>query len=505
MLSREIDFDAKIVFENDGNTSSDSEDFKMTIIKNKNTKRKSNVKKLESDEKLKIINKDISKDENAKRKSNVKKLESDEKLKIIDKKDIPKDENAILKKTPKIPQIITKEWLVDRFNKLESSGDTINYIGKFKFTKDYSYYMDHIYDTHDVDNFEAELEFCETDDQKEMWLFMRLKMSSFEYTSNSCGRYVKILIRDKKTKKYVGVASMGSDVSCSLYDKYIGWDKNTKFKNGTMMNYLMNITTCVGIPPFSFNFNGGKLITLLMFSQEVYDYVYKKYKQELACITTFSLYGKSVQYDRIQELKYVGLTNGETISHLPKWFYDCIVTYTKQQDDFDEKKFNRRLNQMTYLIRKYDLPKEFMKGVQKGCYIGFTGTNSKEFLMQKDKKLKVNLKTVSEISSFWKERWAVSRYANLLSTSRVMIDCNYDTSIIDEKDYNRLKKIQAKLKKNDEPNKKKLTYLEKIEILSHYNKNKKSSMLEMEKLFSEKFDKKIGRHSIKKLIHCIDT
>lgn len=355
-----------------------------------------------------------------------------------------------------------------------------------------------MYNTNSIDEFEPELEFCESDKQKDIWLGLRLKMSSFEYSGKSVGRMIKILIRDKKTQKYVGVASLGSDVDCKLFDEYIGWNNELKYDK-KMFNHLMNITTCVGIPPFSFNYNAGKLIAMLMFSKEIYKYVYEKYKDELVCITTFSLYGKSIQYDRLNELKYVGLTKGESVSEIPKWLSDCVNIFLNENTD---KKLSRRLHKMKFLITNFGFPDTILKGKPKGAYIGFTGDleHCKKFLQCKIKRFKPNnIKSVDEIYNFWKDRWANQRYTNLLSTQKIMLSCDYTNSVVDKKDYDRIKKIKSK---DNTQNDKKLSNEEKIKILDFFNKNKSTSMVKMEEIFTNEFNKKVDRRTISKLIYC---
>jgi hypothetical protein len=334
-----------------------------------------------------------------------------------------------------------------------------------------------------------------------MWLFLRLKISSFEYSGRSFGRMIKILVRDKSSEKYVGVVSLGSDIDCTMVDNYIGWNGKLKYDQ-KKFNHLMNITTCIGIPPFSFNYNGGKLMAMLMFSKEVYEYVTKKYKDVLVCITTFSLYGKSIQYDRLNELKYLGLTEGTSTSQYPVWINDCVKKYLSQMDD--NKKFKSRLHKFTWLVNKYNFPKEILSGIKKGLYIGFTADleHCKKFLTGEINKFipSKNIKSVKNIYEFWKERWANGRFENLLNTNRIMLDCYYDTTIIDVKDYNRIKKL--KTKKNIENETDKLTNDEKIEIIKYYNKNKLISMAKLQKHFSEKMNKNVDRRTISKLIYC---
>ena len=326
--------------------------------------------------------------------------------------------------------------------------------------------MNLIYNTNNLDDFEPELEFCESDIQKDIWLFFRLKISSFEYSQLS-RRIIRILIRDIKTKKYVGVVSLGSESPCKVIDDYIGWlpeDKYTKKK----YNNVMNITTCVGIPPFSFNYCAGKLLVMLMFSKEIYDYYYKLYNEHLVCITTFSLYGKSVQYDRLKEIKYLGLTKGECISGIPKWLHVCINDYLKLNNE--QRKFKRNLHKIDHLITKYNFPKTIRKGEKKGCYIGFTGLNSIDFLTCKTNKfIPKKLNSVNEIYNFWKDRWAVNRFKHLISTKRLMLDCDYDTSIIDEKDYNRIKQIHKKRNDDIKLSEKKLIQHYREQFENHYH------------------------------------
>lgn len=405
--------------------------------------------------------------------------------------------NRILRKTPKIPKEITKNWLLEQFEKLDNeNGETLNYINKVKLLNDYSYYLDQIYNTNYIDEFEAEIQFCETKEEKDLWLGLRLKISSFEYGGNMIGRVVKILIRDKKTKKYVGIASIGSDIDCKLYDNYIGWDSDLKYKN-KKFNHLMNITTCVAIPPFSFNYNAGKLVAMSMFSKEVYDYVKKIYSDELVCLTTFSLYGKSIQYDRLKELKYLGLTEGKCASQIPSWLSDCVNTFLSENTT---KKFGSRLYKMQYLVSKFKFPKTIIKGTQKGAYIGFTGNEEhcKNFLQNKVKKFEPNkLLTISEISTNWKNRWATQRFLNLLETKKLMLSCDYITSVIDVKDYNRIKKIKSNKDTKDD----RLTYDQKIGILLYFTKNNKTSMLQLSRKFTKEYKIKVDRRWISNLIY----
>jgi hypothetical protein len=421
-----------------------------------------------------------------------------------------KKEKIQIKETvPKIPKILTSEWIIKHLNKLNNviKKNVLDYRKNNLLLHDYSYYINMIYNTYDIDKFEPELEFCESIEQKDIWLGLRLKISSFEYVCDPPGRFIQILIKDKLTKKYIGITSLSSIGRYNIFDNHIGWISREKFGNKQKnikckANHIMDISTCVGIPPFSFNFNGGKLITMLMFSKEVYDYFYKKYNDELVCIITFSLYGKSIQYDRIKELTYIGLTKGEGVSHIPRWLSNCILEYMKKT--YPNKNYNRRIYTISAFAKKYKVDALLQSKEQKGAYIGFTGENTKYFLSGIDDIfVPKKLKNVNEIYNFWKNRWATNRFNTLISTNRVMIYCNYDTSIIDNKDYNRIKQIRKKQNDGIIDNKKeKITFNEKIKIIQYYIQNKNISMLQLEKYFSNLFNKKIDRRTIANLLHC---
>lgn len=142
------------------------------------------------------------------------------------------------------------------------------------------------------------------------WKYLRVFVSSFAFTANP-GRLVRILMRDKHTKKYLGVSSLGSDVAAvRVRDEWVGWTKENKFKDGKLNNTAIG-TTIVPTQPFGFNFLGGKLIASLLCTQEVKNVWKEKFGDVLAGITTTSLYGGHSMYQRIPFWKELGDTAGK--------------------------------------------------------------------------------------------------------------------------------------------------------------------------------------------------
>ena len=74
----------------------------------------------------------------------------------------------------------------------------------------------------------------------------------------------------------------------------------------------------------SYNLNIGKLLVASVFSYEVQNYFYQLRGYRCACVTTFGLYGKSIQYDRMKEIKYIGETKGNGTCSIPNDLYQVF-------------------------------------------------------------------------------------------------------------------------------------------------------------------------------------
>ena len=166
------------------------------------------------------------------------------------------------------------------------------------------------------------IEVCETQKQKDLFRIFRYYWSS-PY-SDYVGRRIKFLIRDNAlpNKPVIGITALGSPIIIMPErDEFIGWDKKTRLKN---LNYTMDAYVIGALPPYSYLL-GGKLIALLLTSNEVRNFCLEKYKGKvttdgrtanaLVGIFTTSLYGKSSLYNRIKYYddyiyNHIGYTKG---------------------------------------------------------------------------------------------------------------------------------------------------------------------------------------------------
>jgi len=317
--------------------------------------------------------------------------------------------------------------LIENFYKLQNLNKSI----KKKFVHSKEYYHNKIWNGTLEDLKKIKLKLITVNDSGlfDIWNYYKHSVSSLKLTENShlVGRQLYILVSDEITDKYLGILSLSSDY---LYledrDDFIGWTKQNKIEQ-SKLNYIMNISTCVPLQPFGFNFTGGKLLTKLVFSEEVQTIFREKYKTPLLAITTTSLYGKSIQYDRLKEIKLIGYTKGNSVYKYPT---DFIKECKKYLFDYYNINLNRKLYIISRVLEKLELPKdEFMRSNPKGIYFGFIYSDSKDFLCEKTKTIKdTKLNSINEIFNEWLDRWAIQRFNNLNNNNKLMEYTKYSSN-----------------------------------------------------------------------------
>lgn len=276
----------------------------------------------------------------------------------------------------------------------------------------------------DIKRIKVRMTFIKPSTMKEemsVWKFYKRKISSLKIREGhqNVGRRIYILVQDETTNCDLGIISLTSDIkNVKARDTYIGWTREHQY-DYKRLQHIMNLSTCVSTQPFGFNTNGGKLLTALAFSKEVYQYVFDKYNTHLQGITTMSIYGKSIQYDRLPQLKFVGYTNGNTTSAIPQE----VIDYMKQL----EPNINDTLYLTKHICSKFDIPiEDLTRGIRKGIYFGYTHPDSKEYLCTSDELNMpnpiMNAYSIEQITEWWKTRWALRRFNHLIETKRVITD-----------------------------------------------------------------------------------
>ena len=284
----------------------------------------------------------------------------------------------------------------------------------------------------------------------EIWNALRTFLSTMKNNSN-IGRNLNFLIRDKKTKKYLGVTCMSSDfLDLTPRDEYIGWEREPKTQR--MINHTCIGSTIVPIQPLGYNLVGGKLLALLCLSDTVEKTWEYQYKDKLVGVTTTSLYGKTKeiplsQYDRLKHWKKMGWTAGSvsfepeksTQKEIQKWLmknhtYKYFEWYVAKKDTGQPHKRDHRNRSHTFTYNKLGIDKKLIKSEHaRGIYFGELYENTKEFLREEIKEDKLVRKfdnSVEALTDLWKNKYAKKRLASLKKQDRVSKETHFYDDII---------------------------------------------------------------------------
>lgn len=353
---------------------------------------------------------------------------------------------------------------------------------KFMHTKEY--YRNKVffsYEPNVIDSLDLDIEFCETPEQRDLWNYLKVVTTS-AHTSEQSVKEFKILVKDKKTNKYLGLICLSPDIwGLDSRDKYIGWINDNKEERVIIDNiekprisYLVNISCCVGLQPVSHNLNIGKLLVCIVFSKQVLELYKQKFGHYYAGVITLSLYGKGIQYDRLKEIKYIGETKGQGISHIPKPIMKEIINYVKEYypEKFKSitKNYLNKLRVFNLFVKEDDSMKNYCLHNQKrGIYFGYTGNNNDLFFQCKQDNFNLDkTKDLYEIINWWKERWARPRWNHLKKENRIKILFELKNMTSEEKkiEYNRqlmFNKYHGDENfRNEYLEKKRIKYIEKV-------------------------------------------
>jgi hypothetical protein len=336
------------------------------------------------------------------------------------------------------------------------------------FKHDKKYYRDLIFfskSNNILDEIDLELVFCIGNPElTDIWKYFKV-MSSSAITGDSGFGSLKIMIKDKITQKYLGILELSNDIlSCEPRDSFIGWDKqlgkNIKYEKISINNglkksrsaFIINISCCIGLQPMAYNLNIGKLLVKTVFCKEVLDYFYNIRGYYYAGVTTFGLYGKSIQYDRLKEIKFIGKTKGNGTCDFPIDLYEKVSYFVKKY--YPEEYLRRslmssskmRILQFGLNQLDYNYKEVLNHGKFRGIYFGYTSINSKDFLNGNKNifELSDNIKSFKEVVNDWKERWAKQRLQHLINNNRFKIAFELKDFTIKKKKMNMLNNINMK-------------------------------------------------------------
>jgi hypothetical protein len=289
------------------------------------------------------------------------------------------------------------------------------------------------------------------DDLPELWNTIRTFSSTMKNNSN-IGRNLNFVVRDKVTKKYLGVICISSDfLDLTPRDNFIGWSREIKTQ-GAMINHTAIGSTIVPLQPLGFNYVGGKLLALLCLSDPVQELWEKLYGDKLVSVTTTSLYGKTKagglsQYDNLDYWQPMGFTSGSVSfeplkdtrylirewlkkNHTRKYFEWYVAKKPSGQPHKRDHK-NRSLN---FAYSQLEIPKELIRSEHaRGIYYTPLYDKTCEFL-RKECEVKDLTKSfdtsVEHLVDIWKQKHAKPRIKQLVKKNNVSTESLFYDDLI---------------------------------------------------------------------------
>jgi hypothetical protein len=289
------------------------------------------------------------------------------------------------------------------------------------------------------------------EDLPELWNTIRTFSSTMKNNSN-IGRNLNFIVRDKPTKKYLGVICISSDfLDLTPRDNFIGWTREKKTQ-GAMINHTAIGSTIVPLQPLGYNYVGGKLLALLCLSTPVQELWEKLYGDKLVSVTTTSLYGKTKagglsQYDNLDFWQPMGFTSGSVSfeplkdtrmmirnwlkkNHTRKYFEWYVAKKPSGQPHKRDHK-NRSLN---FTYSQLEIPKELIRSEHaRGIYFTPLYDKSCEFLRGDDdgqNMTKLFDTSVENLVDVWKTKHAKPRIKQLAKKDKVSTESLFYDDLI---------------------------------------------------------------------------
>ena len=289
------------------------------------------------------------------------------------------------------------------------------------------------------------------EDLPELWNTIRTFSSTMKNNSN-IGRNLNFIVRDKPTKKYLGVICISSDfLDLTPRDNFIGWTREKKTQ-GAMINHTAIGSTIVPLQPLGYNYVGGKLLALLCLSTPVQELWEKLYGDKLVSVTTTSLYGKTKagglsQYDNLDFWQPMGFTSGSVSfeplkdtrmmirnwlkkNHTRKYFEWYVAKKPSGQPHKRDHK-NRSLN---FAYSQLEIPKELIRSEHaRGIYFTPLYDKSCEFLRGDDDGQNITKlfdTSVENLVNVWKTKHAKPRIKQLAKKDKVSTESLFYDDLI---------------------------------------------------------------------------
>lgn len=248
--------------------------------------------------------------------------------------------------------------------------------------------------------------------------------------SSGYGRRLRFLVIDKQNDKVMGAFGLGDPVfNLGARDTAIGWTRDAK---QARLHNVMEAFLVGAVPPYSYLL-AGKLVAMLMASNEVRRAFQQKYSNNssviserrldgrLVLITTISALGRSSIYNRIsfqgrRLIESVGYTQGYGDFHFANGLYTAIRDHAQRYCDPTARAaawgdgFRNRREVIKKCLVDLDLPADWVHhGIKREVFQMPLGDKSLDYLQGNTRQPRFFDFPATSLADYWRERWAIPR------------------------------------------------------------------------------------------------
>jgi len=307
------------------------------------------------------------------------------------------------------------------------------------------YYLSHFASGAAIDfrRIEPVVTACRTREDFDIYDYFRM-LSSFP-TGDRPGRRLKFLIRDFGHAEHplMGLCCISSVVrQLRVRDEWIGWHGPGSLGVRALgLAHIMDVSTCIGVPPYSY-LTAGKLLAALMASNEIreaYRVRYERQKSiarkriltELVLLTTSGAYGrnapqyKGLNYNGEPLYQFLGYSTGYSTFQIPPKVYELAKALVLSSRNGTDARMtggaNAKLRMLRFAARELGIPEEALvfSGYRRAIFAAPLARNWREFLLGKDTSSDYYDYTSECAISRWRAGWLAKRLRDSTVVAKV--------------------------------------------------------------------------------------
>ena len=310
-----------------------------------------------------------------------------------------------------------------QFSRFEKMRQNIDFIKQFRVEA--SKYV-HESDRIKVENIRPRLiEIQAGTEHEKFFRWWNLVWWSLPY-SKSYGRQMRFLVWDECHACPMGLIGLQSPLlSWNVRDKYLGIESE---KRDFWVNQSMAAQRLGALPPYN-KFLGGKLIALLMMSDDVRNAFKLKYQNtktriltrtlpaNLLFITTTGAYGKSSVYNRLKFhderiCEFIGYSRGNGSFHVPDSLYERFIEYLNAAGYDANRGFGHgpslKMRNINKAMNMLGFRNGSEHGMKRAVYL-FPFVKNLPSVIKNGQKAVWSSRSVDSLTDYWQKRWAYKR------------------------------------------------------------------------------------------------